>query len=1003
MNYILKINCGIFLVLGIFFTNINLTEAYTFTKQMDLGYEGEEVSQLQSLLKTKGFFVYPEITGYFGEITREATQKFQVEKNIVSSGTPSTTGFGRVGPQTLSLLNVLDISNPIIDSSPEVEMEIFSFSKDLGLEYSDADVLELQRFLNGRGFILSQTGPGSPGNETDYFGQKTFDALIRYQLDEGIVPVSGFFGPLTRKSINENISINNNSDLHSDSNFDLSLEFEKRKRKVTLSWSEYSDIDSYKIKRRETREQENYETLVDSIGVNQYVDEDIQRGIKYEYIVIAQSSDGVIIAETEPQSVYINRLGGGGGSSDPVAEDEVDELVVNAPTNLNINHDFIDQFTLSWTDNSDNEDYFEVSRSLDDVSYSSLATTTSTTYTDLSLDEDTYYYSVKAVASSTESTSIESSSNDSYDLNTKYVSKTSFDGESVWVDLSSHISTFSALTKGRITGNFVAGSGKVQQIIGASDKVDPSSDIAIRITNTGLFQVVVRENGTLILLWNSSNVVGDSQIHSFDITMDGGLSVEIDGSPDSGTFVAGNASTEAWFSNVNDLDFLAIGVNEDDDGKQYYLDGSVWDLVIYDDDTTTKLSEYTADGNSSSDWNDQISSFDGILNGSPKEIEFTTPDSGITWVNGGSPIQITDAGGEDDNYNAWPWSMLRVYNDTLYVPYTSGAVHNPSGGDIANYTHNARLRTVDLNTLSFPLATNPLGDPIDVHEPGAGFASYLQGYTIDKNTGYHYGTVAVKPHPDHILTDNNPFILRRSIDGGLTWTTHHTFDLEGSFIMGLEWLSDGSMITGMAYNSNFPGSTEYVVKRSVDGGNTWSTSTVPVIDYVNGKQNSNGHENLLWEYQFTELSPGNILVTARGSVDSTAGRVVGELWFSYSDDYGQTFSGFEPTGISASSNPGQTLAIPESNTLEMLFGQRGDNTTGGLYQTKAWVSTNRNSAWKTPVKIVDPNTDFTDHPANFGYPSIARWNDKVFGIYYDQTTNLSDSTEIFLLEGNINY
>lgn len=48
------------------------------------------------------------------------------------------------------------------------------------------EVRMLQRFLNTHGFRVAQTGPGSLGNETDYFGPQTKDAVMRYQ---GAYPV----------------------------------------------------------------------------------------------------------------------------------------------------------------------------------------------------------------------------------------------------------------------------------------------------------------------------------------------------------------------------------------------------------------------------------------------------------------------------------------------------------------------------------------------------------------------------------------------------------------------------------------------------------------------------------------------------------------------------------------------------------------------------------------------------------------------------------------------
>ena len=69
---------------------------------------------------------------------------------------------------------------------------------------------QLQKFLNARGFQIAQTGPGSPGNETDYFGAKTEAALIRFQeanaLAINLVKFTGLFGDATRSFVNGLIS-----------------------------------------------------------------------------------------------------------------------------------------------------------------------------------------------------------------------------------------------------------------------------------------------------------------------------------------------------------------------------------------------------------------------------------------------------------------------------------------------------------------------------------------------------------------------------------------------------------------------------------------------------------------------------------------------------------------------------------------------------------------------------------------------------------------------------
>src|SRR3989344_5876440 len=77
-----------------------------------------------------------------------------------------------------------------------------SFDTNLGYGNSGSDVLSLQQFLNSHGFTIAESGPGSPGNESDYFGSLTRVALAEFQAANGITPSAGYFGPLTRAKAN---------------------------------------------------------------------------------------------------------------------------------------------------------------------------------------------------------------------------------------------------------------------------------------------------------------------------------------------------------------------------------------------------------------------------------------------------------------------------------------------------------------------------------------------------------------------------------------------------------------------------------------------------------------------------------------------------------------------------------------------------------------------------------------------------------------------------------
>lgn len=78
-----------------------------------------------------------------------------------------------------------------------------AFDKDLYLGINDPQVKQLQQFLNRDPRTrLADQGPGSPGQETSYFGPITRNAVMRFQSLYQIKPVAGYCGPLTRAVIN---------------------------------------------------------------------------------------------------------------------------------------------------------------------------------------------------------------------------------------------------------------------------------------------------------------------------------------------------------------------------------------------------------------------------------------------------------------------------------------------------------------------------------------------------------------------------------------------------------------------------------------------------------------------------------------------------------------------------------------------------------------------------------------------------------------------------------
>jgi peptidoglycan hydrolase-like protein with peptidoglycan-binding domain len=103
--------------------------AYTFTRTLNVGSEGEDVRQLQAYLNSNSATRVSE-TGigsagnestYFGEKTKQAVIRLQnLFAPIILYPVGLNTGSGFVGNSTISFLNTMQGSSPSIPSTPAV-------------------------------------------------------------------------------------------------------------------------------------------------------------------------------------------------------------------------------------------------------------------------------------------------------------------------------------------------------------------------------------------------------------------------------------------------------------------------------------------------------------------------------------------------------------------------------------------------------------------------------------------------------------------------------------------------------------------------------------------------------------------------------------------------------------------------------------------------------------------------------------------------------------------
>lgn len=88
----------------------------------------------------------------------------------------------------------------------------YQFNTNLRLGAVSTDVQNLQKLLNmDAATMVAASGAGSAGYETLRFGPATFAAAKKFQRANGITPVSGYVGPLTRATLNTICTGNGNT------------------------------------------------------------------------------------------------------------------------------------------------------------------------------------------------------------------------------------------------------------------------------------------------------------------------------------------------------------------------------------------------------------------------------------------------------------------------------------------------------------------------------------------------------------------------------------------------------------------------------------------------------------------------------------------------------------------------------------------------------------------------------------------------------------------------
>lgn len=164
---------------------------------LSLGSSGTDVVALQKFLIAKktgtaaSRLAAAGATGYFGAITEAALREYQTHASLTVNGSVDREAYELI-------IGLAEEGNNDETEEGEEAVATSNFTRDLERGMRGEDVRALQVFLNTHGFRVAESGDGSPGNETTFFGPATQSALIKFQTAKGVTPAAGYFGPKTR-------------------------------------------------------------------------------------------------------------------------------------------------------------------------------------------------------------------------------------------------------------------------------------------------------------------------------------------------------------------------------------------------------------------------------------------------------------------------------------------------------------------------------------------------------------------------------------------------------------------------------------------------------------------------------------------------------------------------------------------------------------------------------------------------------------------------------------
>ena len=113
---------GLFLLLAPYISSAQSSTCPTITQYLTIGSRSPQVITLKKYLINEKLLPAGLTTNYFGPSTAAALKAWQKKKGLVSSGTPTTTGYGATGPRTRAALKNCRSTIAVLPTQPKPQV-----------------------------------------------------------------------------------------------------------------------------------------------------------------------------------------------------------------------------------------------------------------------------------------------------------------------------------------------------------------------------------------------------------------------------------------------------------------------------------------------------------------------------------------------------------------------------------------------------------------------------------------------------------------------------------------------------------------------------------------------------------------------------------------------------------------------------------------------------------------------------------------------------------------